>query len=105
LRITVRNDSQRACSVPTGTCLPQVIITTASGSVVWNRATTSTTCMFTAPISLGPGHAARATVAWSPRRCAASTPDECPNTSLLSGGYRVDVHWVAAATITLRLTS
>lgn len=101
LRVSARNRSRQTCSLPTGSCLPQVIVTASDGAVVWNRASTGTSCMFGQSISLGPGHVARATVRWTGRPCAGRTPTDCPNTSVPAGVYQVEVRWLGAGTSTL----
>jgi hypothetical protein len=44
--VTARNDTGASCAVPTGSCLPQVVITASDGAVVWNRAELQVLCTF-----------------------------------------------------------
>jgi hypothetical protein len=90
---TLRNESDRPCSVRTGTCVPQVVITGRAGTVVWNRAVTQVMCTFGQPQLVPARRSVRAAIVWDGRRCAGRTPIDCPGTPVPGGTYRVSVHW------------
>ena len=91
--------------MPTGSCLPQAIITAANGAILWNRASTGALCTLRRPIALRPGHLAHAAVRWTGRRCAGSAPTDCPNDPAPPGTYHITVRWLGADTSTLHITA
>lgn len=93
LTISVRNDSHAPCDIPTGSCIPQVLISDEAGAVVWNRTTTQGMCTFGAPVHLAPGEITSHTVEWDGRRCRGRTPADCPGTPITPGTYRVMARW------------
>src|SRR5438552_1620177 len=46
ITVTVRNDTRSSCAVPTGSCVPQVVIKADNGIVVWNRAELQVVCTY-----------------------------------------------------------
>lgn len=107
LTVLARNDSSAPCSVRTGNCIPQVVISDGSGVTVWNRATTQVVCMFGTALVLARARTATQVVTWDGRRCAGRSPTDCPGTRALPGKYGVSARWetVREASTSLRIVS
>ncbi len=102
-RVSARNHSRRTCNVPTGSCIPQLIITAANGPIAWNRASSGALCTLGRPITLRPGHVAHAAVRWTGRRCAGSAPTNCPDNPAPPGTYHIAARWLGDGTGTSTL--
>lgn len=106
LTVEVTNNSDSPCSVPTGTCIPQVRITNAAGTHIWNRATTQGMCTFGPPHALQAGETTTQTVEWNGHQCQGRTPANCPGTPSPPGAYQVSATWQShnAATTTFQIS-
>jgi hypothetical protein len=93
ITVTARNRGRSPCELATGSCVPQVVITSAAGAEVWNRAAVQVVCVYGKPRRLAPGAAATRTVTWNGRRCAARDPASCPLRPVSPGRYRVSAGW------------
>jgi hypothetical protein len=93
--VSARNDAGASCSVPTGSCLPQVMIMASDGAVVWNRAELQVLCTFSRWRRLPPGGTARQMVSWNGEECAGRTPMSCPGGPVSAGSYRVRARWAS----------
>jgi hypothetical protein len=95
ITVTAGNTGRSVCSIATGSCLPQVLITNRAGTEVWNRAATQVVCSFGQPRRLAPGAETSKTVTWNGRRCAGRTPERCPDGAVAAGRYRIAANWTA----------
>jgi hypothetical protein len=91
--VNARNDAGSSCSVPTGPCLPQILVTASNRVVVWNRAELQVVCAYRAWRRLGPGGSTRQVVTWNGKRCAGNTPTSCPGAPVGPGSYRALASW------------
>jgi hypothetical protein len=79
--------------VPTGSCLPQVVITDGQGTEVWNRAAIQVSCPYGQPYVLAPGTNVSQTIAWDGTRCAGRDPNRCLGGPVPPGSYQVAASW------------
>jgi hypothetical protein len=93
ITVTVRNGGKSACAMPTGSCLPQVLITGRNGKIVWNRAETQVVCVYGRSRALRPGRATSRVVSWDGILCAGRTPKSCPGGPAPPGTYRALATW------------
>jgi hypothetical protein len=91
--VSIRNTGPAPCNLPTGPCLPQVVISDQAGIVVWNRAATQVSCPYGSAYGLGPGAAAGETITWDGMRCAGRDPSSCPGIAVGPGTYRIVASW------------
>jgi hypothetical protein len=92
-RVTVRNETGSSCSVPTGTCLPQVVISGKGGLVVWNRAQVQVVCAVGRWRVLLLGKTTARVVSWDGEYCAGRTPASCPGGPAPPGSYTATAGW------------
>lgn len=105
LRVRVRNLGASACAFPTGSCLPEVVVTDRAGTVVWDRAQTQVVCAVSAGGSVATGGSAVETVTWDGTRCAGRDLQRCPGTPVPPGRYAATAAWggaVGRARLTIR---
>lgn len=100
MAIHLRNGGVRSCGLAVGSCLPQVVITSAAGVVVWNRAATQVSCSASLGYRLAAGATLMRSVRWSGRVCAGREPRSCPGWVAKTGRYRVRVTWSPARSVT-----
>lgn len=93
ITVTAHNGGRSPCSLPTGPCLPQLLITRENGVVIWNRAELQVLCNVEGVRRLGAGASTRTTVTWNGRYCSGRTPQSCPGGPASSGSYRVSAAW------------
>jgi hypothetical protein len=93
ITVTVRNDTRSSCAVPTGSCLPQVLIRADNGIVVWNRAELQVLCTYRGGRRLRPGGTRAQVVSWNGEDCAGRTPMSCPGGPVRPGSYRALATW------------
>jgi len=93
LSVTANNRSGSPCNVPTGPCLPQVVITDSHGAEVWNRAAIQVSCPYGKPYVLAPGTNVSQTITWDGTRCAGRDPNSCPGGPVLPGSYQAAANW------------
>jgi len=107
LTVNLQNTGESPCDVPTGSCLPQIVISNSGGTVVWDRAAMQVMCTFGNPHTLGPGASAAQTVSWDGTLCAGRDPESCPGGPVSPGTYHVLAKWNTTryGTVTFVVTS
>jgi hypothetical protein len=95
VEITVKasNESRSVCYVPTGSCLPQMLITSSDGVVVWNRAELRVACNYGRWHRLRPAGSTARLLTWNGEFCAGRTPRSCPGKPVSPGVYRARATW------------
>jgi hypothetical protein len=93
ITVTARNDTRSPCYAPTGSCLPQVLITGSDGVVAWNRAELQVTCTYGRWRRLRSAGSTGRLVIWNGEYCAGRTPTSCPGGPFSPGIYRARATW------------
>ena len=96
LRVTVRNTSASACSISSGSCLPQLVITGRGGVAVWNRAATRVVCEVGMGRRLSGGSTLADLVVWNGRVCTGRDPKSCPGGLAVPGRYTATASWTGS---------
>ena len=99
ITVGLRSRTRAACLVRTGACLPQIVVSSASGRAVWNRAQTRVICGYGVWRELGRGRMLRKTVTWDGRRCVRRDPQGCPLDLPPPGRYSVNASWETARVV------
>lgn len=91
--VSAHNNSDSPCTIPTGTCIPQIRITDTADHQIWNRATTQGMCTFGPPQVLQPKRTTTQIVQWDGSQCQGRTPSNCPGTPSPPETYQVSAYW------------
>jgi hypothetical protein len=83
------------CTVATGSCLPQVLVTNQVGTVVWNRAATHVVCTVRTGHRFSAGAEVAQVVVWNGEVCVGRDPNSCPGRFVRPGRYRADASWTS----------
>jgi hypothetical protein len=97
ITVTLRNQTSSECSIVTGSCVPQVLVTGRAGLVVWNRAATQVVCQAGVGRRLGAGAAVSQTISWDGRVCVGRDPRTCSGRLVPPGRYTVHAIWSTQA--------
>ena len=96
ISVRIRNTGTSSCTIRTGSCVPQVVITDREGSTVWDRAGTQVVCTYSGAVVLTPNGTETQGVTWDGSHCSGRDPRRCPGGRVAKGSYEALVTWDGA---------